>query len=72
MRQRFQKICQRLSLTIRKLPDLHQQSILLPDISFRHRKKLLEADLQRITYHLQILYRNSLFPQLHSPEKTLG
>ena len=72
MRQRFQKICQRLSLTIRKLPNLYQQPILLLDITFRYRKKLLEADLQRITYHLQIFNRNSLFSQLHSPEKTLG
>ena len=66
MGQCFQKIRQRLPLTIRKLPDLHQQSILLPDISFRHRKKLLEADLQRITYHLQILNRNSRFSQFLS------
>ena len=66
MRQRFKKIRQSLSLTVRKFPDLHQQSVLLPDITFRYRKKLLEADLQRIAYHLQILNRNSRFSEFLS------
>lgn len=66
MQQRFQKIRQCLPLTIRKLSDLYQQPVLLPDIPFRPRKKLPEADLQRITYHLQILNRNSRFSQFLS------
>ena len=66
MQQHLQKIRQCLPLTIHKLSDLYQQPILPPDIPVRHRKKLLEADLQRITCHLQILNRNFRFSQFLS------